>query len=591
MPRHRRDAARSGPGWWAHPDAPRGRCGGSGGTRSALRLLHATIVGNWREPFGESEFGSRPANVLAKGISTMVVQSDEEKHDFGRINENIRKHDECSKTIQRSVLFLIIYSLFCIITLTTPDYISVIGDEVIKLPIINLDVNSKSFLLFGPLLLIFIYAYINIFINYQSTINDTPEYEKLPTIFNMPKILPNIFKCLILYALVPSVLILFAWKAYPRPEGWALVLLAAAGCTGSLLLLFMRYPHYRFFRRIILAGSFVPPVFAFLFVAGYVELRTINLARAPLSNTDFRNFQFDGANLTDVDMRNANLSGATLRGATLRRAKLSNAKLRGSDLSDAILIGADLSDADLSSIPLLDRVREGVITQRVENLLPYMKHPVTGEELSTLSTINASAMTFLNRADLTFANLTNSNLSQANLSEARLGGADLSGANLRNVFAVDAKLGNLRPAGEVVGYMSEDIAEDLGLPQEIKSTTPTCDDIVTNLRNADLTGALFIRSKFNCTNFENSTLIFTHFNFSEFFQPVLDGADLNFGNLQGVSGLLCEDLKKAKNWRNTVRDENLRCGGDILSWQEWTCGYLVMFDQKSDAVDYICGSK
>lgn len=49
----------------------------------------------------------------------------------------------------------------------------------------------------------------------------------------------------------------------------------------------------------------------------------------------------------------------------------------------------------------------------------------------------------------------------------------------------------------------------------------------------------------------------------------LDGADLRAAWLVGVRGLTCKQLKRAKNWENSVRDESLSCGATIPELRQY----------------------
>jgi len=135
-----------------------------------------------------------------------------------------------------------------------------------------------------------------------------------------------------------------------------------------------------------------------------LDLLSLDLSGALLSEADLRNVDLRGANLSKVDLRfsdlrGALLSGTDLSGANLNGALLDDAYLRGTNLRNSNLSAAHLPNADLSD------------------------------------------------ANLSNANLSNANLSNANLSSANLSGANLSGGISGNVYSSAAALSGANLSG------------------------------------------------------------------------------------------------------------------------------------------------
>jgi len=79
----------------------------------------------------------------------------------------------------------------------------------------------------------------------------------------------------------------------------------------------------------------------------HADLRKIDLRDAFLPRADFSEARLEGAQLERANLQSAVLAGAKLGGADLREADLTHANLRDADLSGAKLAGADLRGANL----------------------------------------------------------------------------------------------------------------------------------------------------------------------------------------------------------------------------------------------------
>ena len=78
----------------------------------------------------------------------------------------------------------------------------------------------------------------------------------------------------------------------------------------------------------------------------------VEVSSNTVTNTDWRNWDFMGANLSYLILRNYNLSNANLQNANLQNANLSNANLQNADISGSILLGANTNGIDFTGADL-----------------------------------------------------------------------------------------------------------------------------------------------------------------------------------------------------------------------------------------------
>ena len=172
-----------------------------------------------------------------------------------------------------------------------------------------------------------------------------------------------------------------------------------------------------------------------------------------LSNIDFSNVDFKGANLSASWMNNTNFSGADLSGTNLDIAFMYKANLKGAKLDKASMfstqmLGADLSMASLQGAKVAaDLYRANL---RGANFKNAKMGADTKNQSMGIMALKAKKASFdnadlsgadLSRTDLEYASFKNANLSNANLEYAKLTGVDFTGANLTNANFTNAELG------------------------------------------------------------------------------------------------------------------------------------------------------
>jgi Pentapeptide repeats (8 copies) len=294
-----------------------------------------------------------------------------------------KARDETATQVTRVGLTFLGTTVFCLLSLLSPDTALLGGSEKLNVPFAG-PVSFLGFMLLGPAILIVLRVYLQIYVEHSARLDRlarSVSAVRPPTLIPLKNSLIRLFSGLIFYTLLPVAMMLFAWKAAVFPAwGLALFSVAAAVIAGHVMLssstVSWRSKGLWSVSVAMIAGAamiaFGPPRRPF-------ELYLANLSGQWLWSEDLRNANLNSANLSRASLPGSNLSGANLSSSDLRGTLLLFANLHGANLSAARLGGADLSGADLIF------------------------------------------------ADLSDAHL-NANLRDAQLGGADLGGADLSGA-------------------------------------------------------------------------------------------------------------------------------------------------------------------
>jgi uncharacterized protein YjbI with pentapeptide repeats len=376
----------------------------------------------------------------------------EEEFESYKLSSEQRKayHDETSKTIRRVFYSLVGACMFCVITLAgSPDVQLLTSGATVKLPALNYDIEFKAFLVVGPVFLIALTIYLHIFVGQHRMVVMSSESQQ-PMLPNFNSWTARLMVLVISYWMVPITLVVFTWKAWPRPYGPLLGYTALGVATGLVLLQIRRCPRkWRGWGLPLLAFAFA--IFYQQFVSVTINSQ-LNLFKADLSEQDLRTTNLSNAFFVEANLSGANLSGANLSGADLLFADLTSADLSGANLSGANLSGvdllfadltsADLSEADLTVADLSGADLSGADLSEADlSGADLLFADLTGADLSSadLSEADLSGADLL-FTDLSEADLSSANLSSADLSEADLSGANLSGANLHSAKVVQGQL-------------------------------------------------------------------------------------------------------------------------------------------------------
>ncbi len=327
---------------------------------------------------------------------------------FGEDADWDKVGDETFQIIRRTMFTLLGYCLFCWLTLGAPDVKLIDASAVITVPFANVDISYSAFLVVGPLLVIAIWSYLQIYVGIWSHIRREKKFgSSLPFLFNLKGFFPKYFSEFLLYWIGPITVGLFAWKALPRPEAAYLIVLCAALFGVMFWLGICRRQTPRDLLKglggwfgLLCAFSMIvwfPYIFGH---AGFIN-RTLVLPSTILKDKDLRNINFYKADLWNAVLTDSNLSSSMLANANLTETDLTGAVLIDAQMMFTDMTGADLTNADLSGATLI-------------------------------------------KATLKYADLTQANLKNANLKYADLTDADLRNANLDNANLTDANLAGVQ---------------------------------------------------------------------------------------------------------------------------------------------------
>jgi len=349
------------------------------------------------------------------------------------LDKKRERHKELSITVRRTMYVMLAYSASCGVIIAQPDVPFVLTSSGVQIPIINVAVNLKAFLVVGPLGLVVLTAYLHLFLaklEKLEQIFELDKYDKQPFLFNFQDRFSRLLAFLIFYATPPLVMVAFSWKSAVIRGRFQMYFATVVVTVGIILIYLKSRSKLRLRRRWFIAviffiiGIVSLIAMAFLYLeTGFKLRRNLNLERAQLTE----------AILTNVDLSMANMRDADLRGADLRRAFMWDADLSRANLSRANLVGAYLNGVKLNNTIIDDTTQLDQKWQLVWELVNKR------EKNRNLQKVDLSGACLrdadLRGADLSDAKLSEANLSraymyQANLSRAMLLGANLNGANL-----------------------------------------------------------------------------------------------------------------------------------------------------------------
>ena len=237
--------------------------------------------------------------------------------DLVKRNGFLEQHNELSRTIRRVMLALVAYIFFCLLTLAAPDANLLAANANIDVPFADVKIQYASFLFVGPLILIVLTAYLQVFFGRWIAMGGREPHDCLPFLFNMPGAAPKAFTYLLFYWAVPGLLVVFAWKGLPRP-GMPWLVLTAALVTAVLVFLQIRRcpapvrglrnaPRWVLFSVLTclagMAGGDASTDTGFLHTLQFS--RTLDLRKAWLVDQDLRGLNLDGANLVEANLSSA----------------------------------------------------------------------------------------------------------------------------------------------------------------------------------------------------------------------------------------------------------------------------------------------
>jgi len=471
--------------------------------------------------------------------------------DPGWLIDNIA---ESSKNSRRIYLLFIGFLAYCALTVASTKDRQIILNETAHLPIVNLDVPLNGFFLLAPLIAVFVFIYLQLYVHrLKGLITDLrtnyPSVEKrrlYPWMLNIaedpePGVIGRLQKIIVnfsLWWLLPIVLIFFPLGFLRKHDPFLSYVVGLIPVIGTAIViwfwcLYEEVKLKRFVRRnpgktslsimVLLFGIFfiffmIPWAFdggktGFLRPLLYVDLsyqKLINeqnkeyetLYWANLAGANLVGANFTGSILKRADLRNSNLKKAIFNNANLEGARLDSAQLQGAFLRDAQLQGAYLIGAQLDSADL-----------------SYAQLQVARLDSASLQGA------ILYEAQLQGAILYEAQLQGANLWLAQLQGANLQFAQLQDAILENAQL---QDAFLVYAYLQ---GANLQFAQLQGA----------DLRNAQLQGAYLGEAQLDSANLYGAQL-----DSADLWLAQLQGADFRNAQLLGAENLTIEQLSKVK---------------------------------------------
>lgn len=276
--------------------------------------------------------------------------SDPDPHVGDQVEERfLALYDEAHRTIRRTMLVMITFSFFCVLTLGTSDVDLLSSASTLEVPFADAEITYTTFGWVGPLVLTALAVYLHIHLGYVSHVEEqfqkqtgkSPERlwdQSLPYLFNIQRpVLASFLADAAFYLIAPLVSLYFCYRVQFRPEvvwlqvfavsnaGWLAIVCLRRGWWSVTSEVVGQAPVYWNFKRLLVPAAIVLLGLLSLFVPP----RTLHLAGADLSGDELHAIDLSGADLRRADLRNATLSEVRLVGADFDGADLRG--IRGLD--------------------------------------------------------------------------------------------------------------------------------------------------------------------------------------------------------------------------------------------------------------------
>ena len=169
---------------------------------------------------------------------------------------------------------------FCLLSLLSPDSALLSDIERINVPFAG-PVSSYGFMIIGPLVLIVLRVYLQIYVEHSSRLDRLAQSVSVvrpPTLVPLENSWIRLFSGLVFYALLPAIMLCFAWKAAVLPKSalFTVVTTLAIGVIAYHEMLLSWRP------KGLLTASVAIIVGGIIF--GFLSPRRFNLYRANLSD-------------------------------------------------------------------------------------------------------------------------------------------------------------------------------------------------------------------------------------------------------------------------------------------------------------------
>ena len=266
---------------------------------------------------------------------------------------------EASKTVRQLLFVISGFSIFCLISLGSPDIYLLGESKFISVPFAG-QMSFSLFMILGPIILLSFRVYLHLYESHYRTLHFLLNKRSviMPpnlTIFN--NIILKFFAKPSCVSSVPFVIFFFSNKAraislfiYPS-------LIVAIIVVAIHIILLVSRSHYRndiFKKSIIITILLSINLCVIIFLVDIDKIRRpLNLFRADLSSqwlvgSDLKHANLQSANFTGTNLSGSDLSSANLKDVNFENAKLENVNFMNSDLSNAKFINSILSGSNFS---------------------------------------------------------------------------------------------------------------------------------------------------------------------------------------------------------------------------------------------------
>jgi uncharacterized protein YjbI with pentapeptide repeats len=443
------------------------------------------------------------------------------------------RHDEVSKHIRSTLITLLTFVGYCVITLSASDRTLLENDWRLRLPIFGATVPIEHFMLVAPALLLALFLYLNRLIRHKQLIEERLDRRedavkdqgevvlyRYPAAFNFGDPITSLISDFLFYALTPLVLFFFWYRATKMAqEAFLLITLmtvAAVGLATALYFLQRRGSRLLF---IVMSVATVLLISAALAIIGsrdrspyrwdfsHANLAGKNLYGRDLSKLKFRHAVLDDAilmktvlsdsDLTSASMERANLKYSILWRAVLQGAHLHEARASQTDFGEGAILegakfhGADLGGSHMPKANLRGSGLRGDLSWAILNDADLTEADVLGAKMVGIELNRATLVdTTLEKAVLIKAQLESADLTGAGLHNARLHGARLQNSRLRRANLSAADFSPLEDASDFPWASYKYGREQYRFPlQQYHGPVPSADLTGADLSGADITSA------------------------------------------------------------------------------------------------------
>lgn len=485
----------------------------------------------------------------ASPSTTAKIDKSEKNLKVSRLSQNVT---EASKNARKIYFLYIGFLIYCALTVVGTTDRQIILNDAVHLPIIGMDVYLDGFFILSPVIAIFVFIYLQLYLTFRRDliIELRKEFPRLGREHLYPWMLvaldypkkgfigrfQSIFVIFSVWFTLPIVLgITSTWFAKTHDP----VLTYGIGLSPLLgvIIVFAFWTRYRIVpqendQNAGLVQNMVGKIILILVVIAYEFIFLLFIV--PVANEGFPQIGLDESNKkierrlksffcidlsyqklitkTDEEYKEiywADLNGVHLEGATLISTVLEKADLRRAHLPIAKMTNAVLQEANLEEANLAGTVLDKANLQEA-----YLWHTDLRE--TNLEGAN------LHKAQLWLADLRSANLKHANLQNALLGKAKLQGADLwfAKLQGAEFWLTDLQGANFFLAEMQG-----------------------VSLEGANLQGAKLWKANLEGANFEGANL---------------EDVDLRGANLRGARNLTADQLGKAKTLYEVVLNPIIR---------------------------------